>query len=454
MVEFPAASIFIGALIVCAFGAAPSSADPPPASEIVGASADTLTIRDCVALARERAPALVAVRHDQLAAAYESTAVARERGPDWAVVSDALVAPAGFYDPTVTNLGEYDLKVGFNWPLADAGKRNLARRRSGLDLSAARLQSAQTARDVGLRAAELAADLLRLQDVAAAQLGAAEWASSLGALVRRGVVGGVRSAADSVRIGLERDAASSSLQSTLQDSRTDELELLVLIGRGPSGHVVIAPPPPGSERPPDTQDSLRLVASADRMPEIALASVTEARGNLDLLEARLRNAATLDLAADAGLAGADLTSAVPPDMKAADPDATLMDRLRRDLGASVAFHFRLPVLDRSAARHSLARNESLRAARAKSAAERETQRRLALDLLSQWRHAYARLELARRSREHAEDALLRVKSLYAAGATTLLDLLDARRVAEDTRERLAEARRDSRLAQIRAEDRQ
>jgi len=443
-VEFPAVGLFFGTLILCALGG-----DVTPSF----AAADSLTIRDCVILARERAPALIAARHDQQAAAYESTAVARERGPDWAVVSDALVAPAGFYDPTITNLGEYDLKVGFNWPLADAGKRNLARRRSGLDLSAARWQSAQVARDVGLRAAELAANILRLQETAAAQLGSVEWTLSLGALVRRGVVGGVRSAADSVRIGLDRDVAATSLQSTLQESRTDELELLGLIGRDPSAHVAITPPPPDSERPPGAEDSLRLIGSADRMPEIALAEITAARGHLDLIETQRRNAATLDLAADAGLAGADLTSAVPPDLRATDPNATLMDRLRRDLGASVAFHFRLPVLDRSSARHSLARNESIRAARARSAAERETQRRLALDLLSQWRHAYARLELARRSRDHAEDALLRVKSLYAAGATTLLDMLDARRVAEDTRERLAEARRDARLAQLRAEDR-
>jgi outer membrane protein TolC len=417
------------------------------------AAADTLTIRACLALARERAPALLAAHHDQQAAARESTAVARERGPDWAVTSDATVAPAGFYDPTVTNLGEYDLKLGFTWPLKDGGKRMLARSRSTLDLSAARFLSAQVTRDVGLRAAELAADLLRLQEIASAQLGALEWTISLGSLVRHGVAGGMTSAADSIRIGLERDTAASSLQSTLQESRTDELELLQLIGRDPSAHVVIAPPAPGSDRPPDAQDSLRLLASADRMPEIALAQITEARGSLDLIEARRRNAATLDLAADAGLAGADLTSAVPRDLRDADPNATLADRLRRDLGASVAFHFRLPVLDRSAARHRLAKSESLRAAQARSAAERETQRRLALDLLSQWRHAYARLELATRSREHAEDALLRVKSLYAAGATTLLDLLDARRVAEETRERLAEARRDSRLAQARAEDR-
>jgi outer membrane protein TolC len=430
--------------------AAPARAQSP---EIRPSDADSLTIQDCVALARQHAPALLAARMDLTAAAYESTATARERGPDWAVTSDALIAPKGFYDPTVTDLGSYDLKLGFSWPLADAGKRSLARRRSGLDLLNARWQSIQTARDAGLRAGELAAELLRLQEIAAAQENSFEWTIRLGSLVRRTVASGVRSVADSTRIGLERDAAYATLESTLQERRTDELELNVLIGRDPVSRVVIAPPLPGTDRPPDAEDSLRVIASAERAPEVGLAEVTAARSDLDLREARLRNAATLDFDADAGLEGADLTRAVPPDLREQDPDATFGDRLRRDLGASASFHFRLPVLDKSAARHSLAKSETLRAARARVGVERGNQVRIALDLLSQWRFAHRRMVSAEASRARAEDALLRVKSLYAAGATSLLDLLDARRVAEEASERLAEARRDSRLAQLRVEDR-
>jgi outer membrane protein TolC len=425
--SFPAAAVFLAtaALLVvtiplAATAWAQSSPDQPSTS-------DSLTIQDCVALARRHAPALLAARMDLTAAAYESTATARERGPDWAITSDALVAPKGFYDPTVTDLGSYDLKLGFTWPLADAGKRSLARRRSGLDLLNARWQSVQSARDVGLRAGELAAELLRLQEIADAQESSFEWTVRLGSLVRRTVSSGVRTVADSTRIGLERDAAYATLESTLQERRTDELELLVLIGRDPESHVRILPPPPGTDRPPDEEDSLRVIASAEHAPEVRLAEVAAARSDVDLLEARRRNAATLDLDADAGLAGADLTRAVPPDLREQDPDATLGDRIRRDLGASVAFHFRLPVLDKSAARHGRAKSETLRAARARVAAERENQIRIALDLLSQWRFAYRRMANAERSRVRAEDALLRVKSLYAAGATTLLDLLDARR---------------------------
>ena len=53
--------------------------------------------------------------------------------------------------------------------------------------------------------------------------------------------------------------------------------------------------------------------------------------------------------------------------------------------------------------------------------------------------------------ERAETNLLRVKSLYVAGATGLLDLLDARRLLDDARERLADARSENRAAQHEAE---
>jgi hypothetical protein len=48
---------------------------------------------------------------------------------------------------------------------------------------------------------------------------------------------------------------------------------------------------------------------------------------------------------------------------------------------------------------------------------------------------------------------LRLKSLYAAGATTMFELLDAVQFERDTRVRLADARMDLRLQRFRIEDR-
>jgi outer membrane protein TolC len=161
----------------------------------------------------------------------------------------------------------------------------------------------------------------------------------------------------------------------------------------------------------------------------------------------------VDVSVDAGLAGADLTRTVPENLRADDPGATLGDRVRRDLGASAAVHVHLPVLDRAARPARQARQDALDAAHARRDAEAMAQRRRALGLLAEWRAASHQLQAAQQTSERAERNLLKIKSLYSAGATTLLDLLDARRVYDDARERLAAARQQNRMAQFQIEDR-
>jgi outer membrane protein TolC len=161
----------------------------------------------------------------------------------------------------------------------------------------------------------------------------------------------------------------------------------------------------------------------------------------------------MDLVADAGFWGSDLTAAVPEDLLLLDPGATFGDRLRRDLGASLGVMFRLPVLDASLRPESHARTASLRASSQAVLAQRETQRRLSLDLLDRWRVAARRDAAAEGTVARAEDHLVREKSLYAAGTLTLLELLDARGLLDDARARLSEARFEHRLARLEAEAR-
>jgi len=212
-------------------------------------------------------------------------------------------------------------------------------------------------------------------------------------------------------------------------------------------------PPEFPDRPPTPEDSVRILASVERQPEIGLARIAEERGRLDILEAKRTGAPTVDFSLDAGLWGSDLTRATPEELRAMDPDATFADRLRRDLGASATVNLRAPLKAAGARQTIEARSIALRAASLRSGGERITQRKVALQILARWRSAYRRLEIAREASVGAERNLLRVKSLYSGGAIQLLDLLDARRVYQDARERLAEARQESRSAQFRAEDR-
>src|SRR5580765_3282136 len=120
---------------------------------------DSLTVDECVVLARQAAPA----------ARGDSTAAAVNHRPAVSVLAGAWVAPDGFYDPTITNLGEYELKLSLDWTATDGGRLARARRRGELDLRAADQRAAAEMRDAGLDAARLAIRALRMQREVLAQ---------------------------------------------------------------------------------------------------------------------------------------------------------------------------------------------------------------------------------------------------------------------------------------------
>src|SRR5439155_11467844 len=116
---------------------------------------------------------------------------------------------------------------------------------------------------------------------------------------------------------------------------------------------------------------------------------------------------------DGGLAGAELTSAVPQDFRDAHRDATFTDRLRRDLGASISIQLKRPLADPSLACSRRAREETLRAATLRRLAATARARRDAMDLIGDWRAPGARPDIPRGAEERAQENLLRARSLYA-----------------------------------------
>lgn len=436
-------------LLIAVFMALGSS----PVEAGTSGEADTLDVRECVALARRRAPALRVAQSMERAAAGDSAETALNRRPDLSLRAGGTVAPAGFYDPVITNLGDYQVKAGLDWTLADAGARTRARVRSGLGLQSARWRVAFETRDAGLQAAQFALRLLRLGDELEARRQSLGWLDGLATLVRGGITSGLRGPADSIRVTLERDAAQAALEDAQLETRLTTLELRALLDRPGEEPLAIRAGRDLLERGPGDADSLRLAGALMRQPEVALALIEEQQRRLDLEEARRSSGPTMAMSLDAGLVGADLTSGVPAALRAENPQATFSDRLRRDLGASLTLHVRLPVLDAARPRRVGARAAALEAAGIAARAEVAAQERRALALIVEWRSAFRRLEATELTYERAERNLLKLKSLYSAGATTLLDLLDARRVFEDTRGRSADARAINRWAQFQVEDR-
>src|SRR5215468_6892126 len=138
-----------------------------------------LSVRDCVALARSRAPEVRIARATSLAARQDSVGHSFDQRPSLSVFGGAVVAPDGYYDPALTNLGEYELKLGMEWPLRDAGVRAHGRRAAGLDAREAMADQRLATRDAGLRAGELALASVRLSEQARSQRESLAWLDRL-----------------------------------------------------------------------------------------------------------------------------------------------------------------------------------------------------------------------------------------------------------------------------------
>lgn len=414
--------------------------------------AHALSVHECVLRARTRAPEVRAALAEREAAEHDSLAGRFATRPELSVFGGATAAPRGFYDPTVTDLGGYELKAGLAWPLRDGGERARTRRRAAYGATSARLSERIAVRDAGLRAGELALVVLQLDEQAASQREALDWLDRLAVTLAAGARAGTRARADAQRATLERDDAASGLLGTERANATARRELARWLGAPPDSLPAVEPEAlePG---PPGTADSLGVLAAFGAAPELLQARLEPERAQLEAEGARHRNDVQWTLALDAGLAGADLTAPVPEDLRATRPDATFADRLRRDLGASAALRFSRRLADPSRAHDEAARDAARRAALGRASSAAEDARRAALDLLDRWRESARRFERTQASAALAEENLLRVRSLHASGAASLLELLDARRERDDVVARLIQARFDLRLARLDAEER-
>ncbi len=427
--------------------ASPEGSQPPGGRT----DPDSLTVNECIEMARANAPDVRAAGADLEAARYDSSAASRNRRPAASFFGSVLLAPRGFYDPAYTNLGQYEVKAGITVPLFDGGAAARERARAANEAGLAAFRKGSASREAGLRAGQLAVDILARRERERRGVESLAWIEDLSNIIASRVRAGASSPADSMRITLERDAVEASLDSTRTGMRAARRELAVLLGMPVEALPSIRQPTPAMDVGPSQADSLTLLARAGGRPDVAIARGEEAQAGIDVGDVAHRKDLHVDLSADAGFTGTDLTALVPEEMRASDPDATFEDRLRRDLGASMTIDFRRGLIDPTLAPSVAARRSALDAARIRSANALGVQERASLDLLDRWRAAERAIDKSRSMVGRSELNLLRTKSLYIAGEAGILDILDARRTLDDAPERLIDAKSLSRLARIEAE---
>src|SRR5262249_29370568 len=80
-------------ILACALGAAPA----PAAAALLGEdSRDSLSLAECVALARERAPEVLARQQELAGARFDSTSAWKNHRPGFDIAGSMYVAPDGF----------------------------------------------------------------------------------------------------------------------------------------------------------------------------------------------------------------------------------------------------------------------------------------------------------------------------------------------------------------------
>ena len=149
--------------------------------------------------------------------------------PRLAWVGTPVIAPEGFYDPAITNLGQYDLKIGATMPLLDGGTRSRDRARGALGAGAAEADLDRARRDAAIAAATAALDLVRLRELDRAGVERRYWLANLEDLITAGVRAGTRGRGDALRVALERDGVVTFLANTrlLSGERVRELGSLL-----------------------------------------------------------------------------------------------------------------------------------------------------------------------------------------------------------------------------------
>ncbi|TMQ66774.1 MAG: hypothetical protein E6K79_02390 [Candidatus Eisenbacteria bacterium] len=437
----PAAAIAIALCLACSEASA--SSDPKTSS-------DSLSVRSCAAVALAGSVETQAARWSAAAAAQDATAARRNAAPELRLHSGALIAPSGFYDPAITNLGQYDFKVAMDLRLFDGDQRRRDRARSETSARQADAEFTAASGAAGLEAARLATEVLLARGGIERRRDQELWTARVLEAVRSSARAGLRSPSDVNRLQLDLQTLAmdrADLESAMASSARALGAFLDPASAGARFEAVRDTT--WSEASPSEGDSSSVFHRFEGSADVRRAEAAAGFARLDLESARRLKAPQVGLSADAGLAGTDLTRIAPPESGGTGSD--LGNRLRRDLGASLSLDMSLPLNRPGLGSTVAAREAEFRAAELRLTRARSTARLGALDLLSRWNDGARRLAAAESAAALAESNLLRVRSLYFAGSVSLLELLDSRRAWLDAADREASARHDLHLVFIESE---
>ena len=411
-------------------------------SASVAAWAQTpVALEDALREARAANARLPLPAFDVAIAREKRTEARAERWLKVAVEGDFIYAPPSGYDPVLSNLGEFRLQAVGRQPLYDGGARRAAVAKAEAELQAAEKHYRIEEKDLEIEVISRYNELFSAQEEIASRREGLSRLDSYRTSLKSRQASGQAVAADLMKTDVRVASEEASVLEARKRADDARLELNDLMGRDPQAPLEIVPLPI-----PDRSASVSPQAW-EEVPEVAAAQSEASAADAALSSARAERRPHLDLSADVGFWGSDTSRLVPLDLKQRDPDATFLDRIRRDAGYSFTLTLSWPVFDFGAMRARVAPADlDLRQDRQKVVVARR-------DALLKWAQARSAIEtlgreveLLARAGPAARDAFLETESRYRGGAATSLEVLEAYSSAVDAAVRLSDAAARYRIA--------
>jgi outer membrane protein len=405
-----------------------------------------VALEDALREARAANARLPLPAFDVAIAREKRTEARAERWLKVAVEGDFIYAPPSGYDPVLSNLGEFRLQAVGRQPLYDGGARRAAVARAEAELQAAEKRYRIEEKDLEIEVISRYNELLSAQEEITARREGLSRLDSYRTSLKSRQASGQAVAPDLMKTDVRVASEEASVLEARKRADDARLELNDLMGRDPQAPLEIGP------LPIPERSASGSPQAWEEVPEVAAAQSEASAADAALSSARAERRPHLDLSADVGFWGSDTSRLVPLDLKQRDPDATFLDRIRRDAGYSFTLTLSWPVFDFGAMRARVAQADlALRQARQKVVVARR-------DALLKWAQARSAIEtlgreveLLARAGPAARDAFLETESRYRGGAATSLEVLEAYSSSVDAAVRLSDAAARYRIARALAD---
>lgn len=392
------------------------------------AASDSLSLDDCLRLARENNPRSLASANAVESADLASGELRAQSLPQLKYRGTLEYSPSSKrlgYDPALTNGGQIGSQLVVEQTLYDGGKHGLARKKAELESLRARKEAQLNGLDLVFEVSQAFTEVLRLQEEAALKrVGQARLHEYLG-LVERMHTGGQAGYTDVLKSRIQVSEAEAAARQTEVDLRTARFSLAGLIGKAIEDEVAAK----------GALDSASAPAALDTSAnaEWDLGRLDLQGAELDVDASRGEWKPTLAASVDAGL----LTSFENLDQPSSDRSPML--------GASAGLHLDWPLFAWGLRRIHI-REQQLGA---ESARWRWQMQRRALltdyqKTLMLWSAAGEHRDALRSNLSAARDNFMLTKSKYAAGNGLASEVLDAEKLWIDTESSLLQAEADLR----------